>query len=275
MHATTNNTWTGTDNYFYPWWKWLFGSFFLACKDYRERSDESFLICSFFFFLFKVEISWHTPTPLYKVAQWGETNVDEHSLTGHMQAHFPDGFPLLYHIHWKYSEVRQLWMSMQAHACEPISLMGSHYYTTYAENTTCSFTPETSKLAQSHWIVYKNVKLKLVKRSLLSWQVWKIPHSLWNITYFIRWQCFVGSWVCLELVIVAAFLQKDGCLLVVQPPKLASVGFWHMAAETISGVWDLPAHVARFIGVIILWVICNTNPPNDSHPSLILTSWYE
>ena len=81
----------------------------------------------------------------------------------------------------------------------------------------------------------------------------------------------MGSWVCLELVIVAAFLQKDGCLLVVQPPKLASVGFWHMAAETISGVWNLPAHVARFIGIVVLWVICNINLPNDSHPSLILT----
>ena len=44
-------------------------------------------------------------------------------------------------------------------------------------------------------------------------------------SYLIGWQCVMGSWVCLELVIVAAFLQKDGCLPVVKPPKLASVGF--------------------------------------------------
>ena len=130
------------------------------------------------------------------------------------------------------------------------------------------------KLGQGKWTPYTKVCKSKVVIIMPSLKDHTLPQKR---SYLIGWQCVMGSWVCLELVIVAAFLQKDGCLPVVKPPKLASVGFWQMATEAFSGVWDRLAHVARFIDVVIFWVICNANPQiNPIHfPSVVykVTVW--
>ena len=61
------------------------GGFFLAGKDFRGRFNDSFPACTFFF---KVEISLHTPVPLF-LGQDQSSLVRRGETTGGV---FPDEF---------------------------------------------------------------------------------------------------------------------------------------------------------------------------------------